>query len=61
MRDLFLVDSHCHLDFPDFEAERSQLVANAAENGVGLMVTISTYVSRLERLTAAATADRVAV
>ena len=52
MGDIFLVDSHCHLDFPDFEAERDRLVARAAENGVGLMVTISTYVSRIARLTA---------
>ena len=52
MGDIFLVDSHCHLDFPDFEAERGELVARAAADGVGLMVTISTYVSRIERLTA---------
>ena len=52
MPDVFLVDSHCHLDFPDFEMERDELVARAAANGVGLMVTISTYVSRVAQLTA---------
>mgnify|MGYP002717194781 FL=1 len=43
----FIVDSHCHLDFPDFDGERDALIARAAENGVRLMVTISTRVERL--------------
>lgn len=37
-----LVDSHCHLDFPDFEGETDALVARAAEAGVARMVTICT-------------------
>jgi len=37
-----LVDSHCHLDFPDFEGETAQIVARAAEAGVTRMVTICT-------------------
>ncbi|KQT83481.1 TatD family hydrolase [Aurantimonas sp. Leaf443] len=49
---IFLVDSHCHLDFPDFETERPALVERAKAAGVGLMVTISTYVTKVERLTA---------
>jgi TatD DNase family protein len=48
----FLVDSHCHLDFPDFEAERDAVLTRARAEGVGLMVTISTYVSRIDRLKA---------
>ncbi|WP_062202569.1 TatD family hydrolase [Aureimonas sp. AU12] len=48
----FLVDSHCHLDFAEFDEERDDLVARAAANGVGLMVTISTYVSKLPNLVA---------
>ncbi|NDV88663.1 YchF/TatD family DNA exonuclease [Aurantimonas aggregata] len=48
----FLVDSHCHLDFPDFDAERDAVLARARAEGIGLMVTISTYVSRIDRLTA---------
>jgi TatD DNase family protein len=39
-----LVDSHCHLDFPDFGAELDAIVARAGANGVGFMVTISTRV-----------------
>jgi TatD DNase family protein len=37
-----LVDSHCHLDFPDFEGEVAEVVARAAEAGVTRMVTICT-------------------
>ena len=37
-----IVDSHCHLDFPDFEGEISELITNAANAGVMRMVTICT-------------------
>jgi TatD DNase family protein len=37
-----LVDSHCHLDFPDFEGEVDGIVARAAAAGVTRMVTIAT-------------------
>ena len=45
-----LVDSHCHLDFPDFDDERATLVARARAAGVGTMVTISTLVSKFDRI-----------
>jgi len=41
-----LVDSHCHLDFPDFAAERDAIVARARAAGIGRMLTISTRVKR---------------
>lgn len=37
-----LVDSHCHLDFPDFEGQQSELIARAKAAGVARMVTICT-------------------
>ena len=42
-----IVDSHCHLDFPDFDGERDDLVARANNAGVTRMVTICTKL-RLE-------------
>jgi TatD DNase family protein len=49
-----LVDSHCHLDFPDFAAELDQVVARAAAAGIGTMVTISTRVRRFAQVLAVA-------
>lgn len=37
-----LVDSHCHLDFPDFEGETDAIIARARAAGVTRMVTICT-------------------
>jgi TatD DNase family protein len=37
-----IVDSHCHLDFPDFEGELPQIIARARAAGVRRMVTICT-------------------
>ena len=37
-----IVDSHCHLDFPDFEGELDDVVARAKVAGVTRMVTICT-------------------
>lgn len=45
-----LVDSHCHLDFPDFQAERDAVVQRARDMGVGLMLTICTHVSRFDQV-----------
>jgi TatD DNase family protein len=41
-----LVDHHCHLDFPNFEADRDGIVARARSAGVGILVTISTRIRR---------------
>ena len=47
-----LVDSHCHLDFPDFADDIDGIVKRAREKNIGRMVTISTRVRRLDELLA---------
>ena len=42
-----ITDSHCHLDFPDFDAERDEVIARAVDAGVTRMVSICTKL-RLE-------------
>ncbi len=49
-----LVDSHCHLDFPDFADELEAVIARARAAGIGRMVTISTRVRRQNELLAIA-------
>ena len=51
-----LIDSHCHLDFPDLAQERDAILARAKAAGVGLMVTISTRVRRFDEVRAIAEA-----
>ena len=41
-----LIDSHCHLDFPDFADELDAVVARARIAGIERLVTISTRVRR---------------
>lgn len=47
-----LVDSHCHLDFPEFAPELDAIVQRARDAGIGRMVTISTKVKQFDRLQA---------
>ncbi|MEI8276352.1 MAG: TatD family hydrolase [Hyphomicrobiales bacterium] len=49
-----LVDSHCHLDFPEFAPELDAIVARARAAGIGRMVTISTRVRKLPQVLAVA-------
>lgn len=37
-----ITDSHCHLDFPDFDTERDAVIQRAVDAGVHRMVTICT-------------------
>jgi TatD DNase family protein len=47
-----LIDSHCHLDFPDFAHELDAVVTRARTAGVDRMVTISTRVRQQSALLA---------
>ena len=49
-----LIDSHCHLDFPDFADEIEHVVARAEAAGVERMTTVSTRVREAGRLAAIA-------
>ncbi|WP_455271614.1 TatD family hydrolase [Rhizobium herbae] len=49
-----LIDTHCHLDFPDFDAERDAIVERARVAGVGQMITISTRVKKFDTILAIA-------
>jgi TatD DNase family protein len=51
-----LVDSHCHLDFPDFAAEREAIVARARSAGVETMLTIATRLDEFDAVRAIAEA-----
>lgn len=51
-----ITDSHCHLDFPDFEGEVPAVIARAAEAGVTRMVTICTRLGQEPRVRALAEA-----
>ena len=45
-----VVDSHCHLDFDELANRLPEVISNAAEAGVGLMVSIGTRVRKFDRL-----------
>ncbi len=51
-----LVDSHCHLDFPDLQTRLPSILEAARSAGIGRLVTISTHVARYETYKALAEA-----
>ncbi len=52
-----LVDSHCHLDFPDFAPERDAVIGRAFAAGVGTMLTICTRLDQFDGVRAIAEAE----
>lgn len=53
-----LIDSHTHLDFPDFDADRVQLLARSRAMGVERMVVLGVYQSNWQRLWELVQTDR---
>lgn len=51
-----LVDSHCHLDFPDFVDDMDEMMSRAGEYGVTHMLTICTHVTKFDPVLALAQA-----
>jgi TatD DNase family protein len=52
-----LIDTHCHLDFLDFEADRADIIARAKTRGVSRMITISTRVRKFAQIATIAESD----
>lgn len=44
-----LVDSHCHLDFDDFEEDLEEIIARAKENGVTTILNAGNNIGELEQ------------
>lgn len=53
---MMLVDSHCHLNFPDFKDDLPAVLARAKEAGVGVMQTICTELEEFDEVEAIASA-----
>lgn len=49
---MFIIDSHCHLDYPPLSENLDDVVARAAMANVKLMITISTRVRQFDKLKA---------
>lgn len=45
-----LVDSHCHLDFPEFETECAAVIARAQEKDIAYFLTVSTKIREITKL-----------
>lgn len=52
-----LVDSHCHLNFPDYKTDLKDVIHRAREAGVSVMQTICTEVAEFEEVYAIAEAN----
>ncbi len=44
-----LVDTHCHLDFPEFDLDRDEVIKRAEDNSVGLIINIGSSVEGSKR------------
>lgn len=45
-----LVDSHCHLNFPEFASDLGDVLDRAMENGVGMVLTVNTKLEQAKDL-----------
>ena len=44
-----LIDTHCHLDFPEFEEDRDQVIRRAKNNGIDYLINIGSSLEGSER------------
>lgn len=52
-----LIDSHCHLDFPDFEGKVPEILDRANAAGIKGFITICTHASKFAQVAAVAEAN----
>ncbi len=52
-----LIDTHTHLDFPDFDADRARVLDNAARDGVERVVVLGVHQANWQRVWDLALAD----
>ena len=52
-----LIDTHTHLDFPDFDADRAQVLDNAGSQGVERVVVLGVHHANWQRVWDLAVAD----
>ncbi len=53
MKDLFIIDSHCHLDSLDYETRHKnvdEVIENAKARGVHHFISVCTTVGRFEAM-----------
>ncbi len=44
-----LIDTHCHLDFPEFDLDRSQVIARCRQEGLSFIINVGASVAGSER------------
>ncbi len=55
-----MIDTHCHIDFPDFDNDREEVIAEARRNGVDRLINIGADIeSSLRSLQLAETHDNI--
>ena len=47
---MYFVDSHCHLNFPDFKGKEAEIIANAKQAGIERFLTACTRLSEVSEL-----------
>jgi len=47
----YLIDTHAHLDFPELYNKLDEVLKNALDNGVKRIVTISTNLNKIDKIT----------
>jgi len=45
----YLIDTHCHLDFPDFDPDREDVIRRAQEGGAAKMINIGCNLERAKK------------